>query len=225
MTLDVYITEKKGGTRVALSMLPEKTKRKSSTKFRSYDIIQRGEVKLPGGTKLSTFSWSGTFPGVSRKSASFIKAQHWKQPKELEGIFDKWREAGTELILMVTETFINHEVYLSDFSATNTNSGGAGDVEYDVTFIESKGISVYTTAELNIKPTAKTNENSSSVRPAPAAAAAKTYTVKKGDCLWNIAKQYLGSGAKYSEIHNLNKSVIGNNPNVIYAGQVLTLPG
>lgn len=220
--MDIYITEKESGARIALAMLPEKTKRKSSAKFRSYDIIQRGEIKLPSGTKLSTFSWNGTFPGPSRKSASYVKSQHWKSPKELEAIFDRWREDGTELILMVTETFINFEVYLSDFTATN--SGGTGDIKYDVTFIECKGISVYTTDELISKPTAKTNENSSNVRPAPAAAAAKTYTVKKGDCLWNIAKQYLGSGAKYTEIYDLNKSVIGSNPNLIYPGQVLTLP-
>jgi len=52
-----------------------------------------------------------------------------------------------------------------------------------------------------------------------------TYTVKKGDSLWKIAEKYLGSGSKWKEIYNLNKKVIGNNPNLIYAGQVLTLPG
>lgn len=51
-----------------------------------------------------------------------------------------------------------------------------------------------------------------------------TYTVKKGDCLWNIAKKTYGSGAKYTVIYNANKSVIGGNPNLIYPGQILTLP-
>ena len=50
-----------------------------------------------------------------------------------------------------------------------------------------------------------------------------TYTVKSGDCLWNIAKKYLGDGSRYNEIYNLNKDKI-KNPNLIYAGQVLTLP-
>lgn len=36
----------------------------------------------------------------------------------------------------------------------------------------------------------------------------KTYTVKKGDCLWNIAKKYYGNGAKWRTIYNANKSVI-----------------
>ena len=52
---------------------------------------------------------------------------------------------------------------------------------------------------------------------------AKTYTVKSGDCLWNIAKKYYGNGAKYTQIFNANKDKISN-PNLIYPGQVLTIP-
>ena len=63
----------------------------------------------------------------------------------------------------------------------------------------------------------------SSNRPAKETAA-QTYTVVKGDCLWNIAKRFYGSGAKYNLIYNANKSVIGGNPNLIYPGQVLTIP-
>lgn len=58
----------------------------------------------------------------------------------------------------------------------------------------------------------------------PAPAAAQSYTVVKGDCLWNIAKKFYGSGSKYSVIYNANRSVIGGNPNLIYPGQVLTIP-
>ena len=54
--------------------------------------------------------------------------------------------------------------------------------------------------------------------------APKTYTVKKGDCLWNIAKQLYGSGADYSKIYEANKGTVGSNPNLIYPGQVLTIP-
>ena len=52
----------------------------------------------------------------------------------------------------------------------------------------------------------------------------KTYTVVKGDCLWNITRAATGNGARWRELYNINKSVIGSNPNLIYPGQVLTLP-
>lgn len=50
-----------------------------------------------------------------------------------------------------------------------------------------------------------------------------TYTVVKGDCLWSIAKRKLGNGTRWPEIYNLNRDQISN-PNLIYPGQVLTLP-
>ena len=34
------------------------------------------------------------------------------------------------------------------------------------------------------------------------------YTVKTGDCLWNIAKAYYGDGTKYTKIYNANKQMI-----------------
>lgn len=52
----------------------------------------------------------------------------------------------------------------------------------------------------------------------------KTYTVVRGDCLWNITKKYTGNGARWNELYNINRGVIGGNPNLIYPGQVLTLP-
>ena len=52
----------------------------------------------------------------------------------------------------------------------------------------------------------------------------QSYTVVEGDCLWNLAKRFYGDGSKYSIIYNANKDKIVN-PNLIYAGQVLTIPG
>ena len=47
--------------------------------------------------------------------------------------------------------------------------------------------------------------------------------MKAGDCLWNIAKQLYGKGSDYTKIYNANTDKISN-PNLIYPGQVLTLP-
>lgn len=58
----------------------------------------------------------------------------------------------------------------------------------------------------------------------PAPDQATAYTVVKGDCLWNIAKKFYGSGSKYTVIYNANRDVVGGNPNLIYPGQVLTIP-
>ena len=55
-------------------------------------------------------------------------------------------------------------------------------------------------------------------------AAAAEYTVVKGDSLWRIAKEHLGSGLKWKEIYEANKDKI-KDPNLIFVGQVLEIPG
>ncbi|MDR1241049.1 MAG: LysM peptidoglycan-binding domain-containing protein [Oscillospiraceae bacterium] len=46
------------------------------------------------------------------------------------------------------------------------------------------------------------------------------YSVSRGDTLWNLARKFLGSWARYNEIINLNN--LSND--VIYAGQILKIP-
>ena len=55
------------------------------------------------------------------------------------------------------------------------------------------------------------------------AAAAKTYTVKAGDTLSQIAKEHLGSAGSYMKIFELNKDQL-TDPDKIKPGQVLRLP-
>ncbi len=50
------------------------------------------------------------------------------------------------------------------------------------------------------------------------------YTVQRGDNLYKIAGTQLGAGERWSEIYELNKDII-KDPSLIYAGQVLKLPG
>ena len=53
---------------------------------------------------------------------------------------------------------------------------------------------------------------------------AMTYKVKKGDCLWKIAKKYYGQGGNWQKIFAANKGKISN-PNLIYPGQEFVIPG
>ena len=50
-----------------------------------------------------------------------------------------------------------------------------------------------------------------------------SYTVQPGDTLSSIARRFYGNAADWQWIYDANKSVI-RNPDVIYVGQVLTLP-
>ncbi len=52
---------------------------------------------------------------------------------------------------------------------------------------------------------------------------AQSYTVKAGDSLSKIAKQYYGDAKKYPVIFEANQPLL-KDPNLIYPGQVLKIP-
>lgn len=56
------------------------------------------------------------------------------------------------------------------------------------------------------------------------AAKTQTITVKKGDTLWSLAKQYLGSPYKWKDLYGWNKDTV-TKANQISPGQILIIPG
>ncbi len=62
-----------------------------------------------------------------------------------------------------------------------------------------------------------------SVAPAAAPPPAQTYTVKSGDTLSKISKQFYGDPNEYMRIFYANREQL-NDPNLIKVGQVLKIP-
>ena len=114
----------------------------------------------------------------------------------------------------------NMKVSLEDYTVTEDATKGP-DVTVAVTLKQYKS---FATKTVQVQKTeTATTVKTETPRETSSATSVKTYTVKSGDCLWNIAKKYYGNGARYSDIYNANKDKISN-PNLIYPGQVLTIP-
>jgi nucleoid-associated protein YgaU len=220
--MDIYLTELATGARLRFPMLPTEMPAKHAVQFANYTILSIGEVRIPSGNGLDAYTWSATLPGKARENDPFVRA--WIDPKAaIQWLKDKQPDKGKpkKLRLLATETPINADVYLSDFTPQAT--GGYGDYAYTITLIQAKDIKV------SASGTASTSEgmplaNKPKKEERPAPPPAKTYTVVKGDTLWGIAQRFLGAGARYEEIYEANKGVIGGNPNLIYPGQVFTIP-
>lgn len=79
-------------------------------------------------------------------------------------------------------------------------------------------------------PTLSADDTGSMGDPAPAeelpapVPAVRTYTVVEGDWLIKIAGEQLGDEDRWREIYDLNRELIGDNPDLIHPGQVFRLP-
>lgn len=212
--MDFYLSD--GKRRLLFPINPQQVTATTAARLITYESISLGQFSLPRGSIPTQFSWEGVLPGALRNSA-FVKS--WQDPKTLLGYLSGWRSSNQKLRLLITETPINHDVYITNLE--HTWLGGHGDAQYNITLVESRSLLVTEGGQKNTASSSKST-NGTSARPVPPSP--KTYTVKQGDNLWGIAKKNLGSGSRHAEIYNLNKKIIGSDPSKIKPGQVLRLP-
>lgn len=213
--MDFYLTAPDGG-RLHFPVNPEGVTCNTGNRTLAFDVISLGEISLPRGRMPTRFTFEGFFPGEARKNEPWVKS--WRTPKEIAGQLSGWRNEGTKLRLLVTETPINHDVYFDgDGSFEHEWKGGHGDCWYFLRFVEARELIIQPEATLSAS-TAAAPQQSRPALPSP-----KTYTVKSGDTLWAIAKRTLGDGNRWREIYNNNTGAIGKNPNLIIPGQVLRI--
>lgn len=221
--MKIILTECDTGNFMTFPMLPEEIKVDCATRFQSYDIMNIGEIMQPLGEELTRISWSCKIPGEKRQRTTgngyenpYLIVSHG-DPLKVQSWFSYLRYKGIKCKLLITETPVNHEVYLESY--TMTYAGGYGDYDCDISFVHAKALKVCTEGE------EEQSEDGKAVTPQeekrPEKKADTSYTVKKGDCLWDIAQAKLGAGSRYTEIATLNNL---SNPNKIRAGQVLLLP-
>ena len=179
----------------------------------SVNVNSIGEVNLLGKRDLKTGTISSHFPKRDRNYANNSGRQ---APYTYINKLLSWKSSGKPIRLIITGTKINFQVTIETLKYGEQD--GTGDVYYDLTLKEYRAVEIKKT-----KLKKKNTKNKSKPKRPAAKKKAKTYTVKSGDCLWNIAKRFYGNGAQYTKIYNANKGKI-KNPNLIYPGQVLTIP-
>lgn len=184
--------------------------------YTDVNVIKLGETTTIGDGKLIEVSFSSFFP---KFYDSYCEYKNIPEPQQAVALLNKWRSLEQPVRLIITDANINIPVTIRTFDIEE-RGGEPGDIYFDISFKEYKFIKIRTitttTTTTVINPQAQSRPNLKSQT--------KTYTVKSGDSLWNIAKKTLGNGSRWKEIYNLNSKVIGENPNLIYPGQVYVLP-
>lgn len=213
----IWLTYNAEKEKIQLPVLPETFKTNNGSSNDSMDITGLGEIIIMQSRPALQFSFSSFFPAARFPG---LQVSSITKPLELVQKINTWKASKKPVHFIATACGVDLYCSIEKFNYSE-EGGDPGTYQYDITLKEYREITVrQVKVDIPSKEATVEKEEArvdNSVQP-------KTYTVKSGDCLWNIAKQFYGSGSDYTKIYNANKGTIGGNPNLIYPGQVLTLP-
>lgn len=212
-----------------LPIAPSKLQLKIENQNKTLNLIDEGEINILKKPGLTSIEFDFLLPNVrypfAKYKNGFKKAYDFLEKIEELKVSNKpfqfivTRETPKGKDLFDT----NIKVAIEDYTIKEDASQGL-DV---VVSIKLKQYRNYGTKTCKVtiaeSKTTVTVEKTRETTNSPAPTSTKTHEVVNGDTLWAIAKKYYGDGSKYTVIHNANKDKVSN-PNLIYPGQILTIP-
>jgi len=219
MSYSIYF--KYGGKKYKLPVNPEEIKRSRNLQIETYRILGDGQISIPSSYDLEEFSFEAEFP--SQKYHYVEKGGSFKKADFFEKMFRKAQKNKKPIRFIASNDItddISIQVLVQSIEVTE-KAGEEGDKYISFKLLEYKGAGKRFVAVKAGPETVKQEEESQPENPA--VTENKTHTVVSGDTLWGIARKYYGNGSLYTRIYAANSGIISN-PNLIYTGQILTIP-
>ena len=221
--MEVYLKDTKGNT-FRFPVIPSTINIQDYAIMNDSNITAVGDISVFGGKGLRSTEITSFFPNPNRKY-SFVNYTDYPKQYECVEIIKKWMDTGTKLRFIVTDTEINFLVKITNFEYSEQN--GTRDVYYTLSLKEFREIATpglnsntQTTDKTQNTPRKDTPNNNAINKLSELLsifknntgleALEKIYTVKKGDTLWDISKQYYGTGKDYKKIMEANKEKYEN---------------
>ncbi len=214
---EMWLTFNSDKEKIQVPVLPESITVSNGSNNSNIDIAGLGEVVIMQSRPAYKYKFKSYFPKVMSQAVSVSELT---DPLVLVERIKKWKEADRPIKFVLTDVGISTYCTIEDFQYSE-EGGDVGTIQYSLELKEYREISTrqVTIAEETETATVSTEETRVDNTTSPS-----TYTVVKGDCLYNIAKSLYGDSSQWHKLYEANKGVIGGNPNRIYPGQVLTVP-
>lgn len=218
--------------KILLPVAPSKMSLKIDNKNKTLVEINEGEINILKKAGLTNIEFDAMIPNVKYPFATYKNG--FQSAKIFLEAIEKLKTSKQPFQFIVSRTYpngkgifnTNIKVSLESYTIKEDRKEGLDVVvTFNLKQYKDYGTKICKiTFPKKVKPVAKTPPPARATVSSPAPKQQnKTYTVVRGDCLWNIAKKFYGNGSQYTKIYNANRDKI-KNPNLIYPGQVLTIP-
>lgn len=198
---------------VPLPITPSAMNVKTPSNNKTVTLIDAGDVSILKKPGLKEFSFKAIFPQTQYPFANYNLKQY--DATVLIGLLKTLSESKMAFPFVVTRTtpkgkplfFTAQLVTLEDYSLDEDAENGL-DIIADITLKEYRtyGTTVY--KEIYDPETGRKAMEVAKTRTTATKVIPKTYTVKKGDTLWSIAKKELGDGAMEEQLWRWNKDLV-----------------
>lgn len=213
---------------IRLPVNPEKFSINVEQEGTKKTIVGLGAINIIGDVQLQTIEFEAEFPC---QQLSYITTKNqFKGPYFYVEKFMQYMNNKKPIRFVLTRNYLEAKdlkniSILVTIESLNISEDALeeGDLKIAFSLLEYKA---YTSKTVNIviENTTRIIKQESPPRPvANSVSETRTYTVVRGDCLWNIAKRYYGKGSEYMKIYNANRDKI-KKPSLIYPNQVLVIP-
>ena len=218
---------------VLLPVTPSKIDMKIKGQNKTMTLINEAQINILKTPGLTDISFKAMLPAFKYPFAEY--GGEFVEPKYYLKKLEELQTAKKPFQFIVTRNspvgksffHTNMSVSLESYDISEDVKEGF-DIYVNIKLKQYKSYGAKTVVVTQTTTTATTTTaTATTYTPRPAEnppATGTSYTVKAGDCLWNIAKQFYGNGAMYMTIYNANKGIIGDDPNLIKPGQVLYIP-
>lgn len=206
-----------------LPVAPPAISTKINGKNRVINLVNGGEINLIQGAGLTEISFSFLLP--AKKYPFAVYESGFKEPIFYLKKLIKLKNSLNPFKLIIIRNHFHSssmQVTLENFSILEDKEKNDSDVIVNVNLKEYAFPSV---KKIKVKPVIYTQRTRPSDKKIPT-----VYTVKKGDCLWEISRRFFGDGNRFKEIYRANQALIDRkNENTgypiytIYPGQKLKI--
>ena len=215
---EFWLKNETKGRNMLLPVTPEGYENSFGKEIETVRATNIGDVHVLGKRKTQNPSISGFFPD---NDYSFARTSGFSGNTAMDyvDLLMGWSDAGDVIRVIVADdsgSKINEQFYIEDV-VYGSKQEDNGDIPFTIYFRQVTPLKAATISKSSGASAPRADTGTQKPK-------ASTYTVKKGDCLSSIARSVYGDASKWKKIYEANKSVIGNNPNLIFPGQKYTIP-
>lgn len=218
--MENVVSLRQGSYAIVLPVTPAEINSNRGRLITHLDMIDWREVARIGGARLTTVQFDSFFPDSYDPSYCNYDPRPWGlTARDYWAIIEWLRSTGQPTFFNFAHSPLSGWYAIESFNPKHTAEDGP-DIPFSLSLVEYVFMRPVIISEGQDIPPPPRPPGSGS----PPEGTGQTYTIVSGDCLWNIAKRFYGDGSLWTIIWDANKPMTSGNPNLIYPGEVITIP-